>query len=73
MPSQDNQPVDDGASEEIQVAHISSNDTTDISSLLQEDLSNVTSSSDSFHETQLRDSTLHPKCLTFQKGFYLMI
>ena len=41
----------------LALAHISSNDTTSISTLLQED---PTSSSDSFHEQQLRDSTLNP-------------
>jgi len=43
-------PVDDEASDEVQVAHISSNDTMIISSLLQEDPNNATSSSDGFHE-----------------------
>jgi len=68
MPSQGNQPVDDGASEEVLVAHISSNDTIDISSLLQEDPNNATSSSDSFHEQKLRDSTLHPIISYISKG-----
>ena len=39
-------PVDDGTSEDVQIAHISSNDTASISTLLKEDSNNVTSSSD---------------------------
>ena len=43
-------PVDDGTSKEVQIAHISSDDTISISTLLQVDPNNVTSSSDSRHE-----------------------
>ena len=46
-------PVDDGTSEEVQIAHISSDDTISISSLLQEDPNNVISPSDSFHEATI--------------------
>ena len=42
--------VDNETSEEVQIAYISSNDTTNISTLLQKDPNNVTSSSDNFHE-----------------------
>ena len=51
-------PVDDGTSEEAQIAHISSDDTTDISTLLQEDPNNVSSSDESFCELQLKDPAL---------------
>ena len=52
-------PVDDGTSEEVQIGHMSSDDTISISTLLQENPNNVINSSDSFHEQQLRDSTLN--------------
>ena len=51
-------PVDGGTSEEAQIAHISSDDTTDISTLLQEDPNNVSSSDESFCELQLKDPAL---------------
>jgi len=45
-------------SEEAQIAHISSDDNTDISTLLQEDPNNVSSSDESFCELQLKDPAL---------------
>ena len=49
--------MDDGTSEEAQVVYISSDDTANISTLLQEDL-NVSSSDESFCELQLKDPAL---------------
>ena len=39
-----------------------------ISTLLHEDLDYVTNYSDSFHEEQLRDSTLHPIMVYLSEG-----
>ena len=39
-----------------------------ISTLLREDLENVTNYSDSFHEEQLKDPTLHPTMVYLSEG-----
>ena len=53
-------PLDDGASKEVQIALISSDESTNISTLLGHNPNDVANHSDSFHEEQLRDPTLHP-------------
>ena len=61
-------PDDDDTSKEVQIAHISSDEGMNISTLLCEDLENVTNYSDSFHEEQLKDPTLHPIMVYLSEG-----
>ena len=61
-------PPDDDTSKEVQIAHISSDEVMNISTLLHEDLDDVTNYSDSFHEEQLKDPTLHPIMVYLSEG-----
>ena len=61
-------PDDDDTSKEVQIAHISSDEGMNISTLLCEDLENVTNYSDIFHEEQLKDPTLHPIMVYLSEG-----
>ena len=61
-------PLDDGASKEVQIALISSDGSTNISTLLGDNPNDVANHSDSFREEQLRDPTLHPIMAYLSEG-----